>query len=215
MRKGVFFLSYFLVPVIPAFLYLRSLEGSMDSYSVSVALGIGAFIFICNQFILASRPAPAVKALGIRGLLAFHGTMPVCILAMAAAHKLLKELNGFYDDSFQATLGAVAWWTFAAVVVFTVMLMANTFWLRISFVKTLKSWVYKKIGLTYKGARILHNLTVAAGILLLFHVLLASSSNFGSNPAGIVFMGCWLLFSLVLYGRYKIKGVASSGKEAK
>ncbi len=215
MKKAIFILSYLLIPAIPVFIYLNNLKPALNSYAISVSLGIAAFIFICNQFILASRPGFLVKSFTLKGILAFHQTMPIVILAMAAVHKALKESNGFSDDSFQAALGAVAWWAFAAAVIFTVMLMANTFWLKLDILKRLKTWVYKTFSLTYKKTRIAHNATVAAGILLLFHVLLASSSSFKSNPAGISFMVFWLLFSLFLYGRYKIKGIASARKETK
>jgi predicted ferric reductase len=161
---------------------------------------------ICNQFFLASKPSFAVKTLGIKGLVSFHSTMPVLIIVVALAHKLLKESNGYSEDSFQATFGSVAWWILAVVIVFTVLFMANTFWLKLDVLKKLKTFVYEKTGLNYKTTRLLHNATVITGVIILIHVFLASSSSYTVNFAGIAVMACWMLFSLFAYFVYRLKG---------
>lgn len=212
MKKFMFVLCYFLSPLIPLSLYLASAGFSVDTYTLSVVFGIFAFIFVCNQFLLASRPSFVVNAIGMKGLISFHSSAPLLILVFAGTHKILKELNGFGDDTVQATFGSVSWWTFAVVTVFTVLFMANTFWLKISLLKNIKDWVYKKTGLTYKGARLLHNVTVIAGFMILVHVFLASSSAFASNPVGFSIMAFWMLFSLSVYFSYRLKGRTVKGK---
>jgi len=194
------------MPLVPVVLYLTSIGSPFNSYVLSVIFGIYAFIMICNQFFLASKPAFAVKALGMKGLVSFHSTMPVVIIVVALAHKLLKESNGYSDESFQATFGSVAWWIFAVVIVFTVLFMANTFWLKLDVLKKLKTFIYEKTGLNYKTTRILHNVTVIAGVIILIHVFLASSSSYSVNLAGISVMACWMIFSLVVYFVYRFKG---------
>ena len=72
--------------------------------------------------------------------------------------------------------------------------------------KKLKELVYKKTGLTYKIARVLHNIAVLAGIVILVHVLLASTSSFSANPVGIVFLAALMLFCLGAYFIYRING---------
>ena len=206
MKKIFFFIGYFLLPLVPAVLYLTSIGSPFNSYVLSVIFGIYAFIMICNQFFLASKPSFAVKALGMKGLVSFHSTMPVVIIVVALAHKLLKESNGYSEESFQAGFGSVAWWIFAVVIVFTVLFMANTFWLKLDVLKKLKTFVYEKTGLNYKTTRVLHNVTVIAGVIILIHVFLASSSSYTVNFAGIMVMACWMIFSLVLYLVYRLKG---------
>ncbi len=212
MKKTFFFAWFFLFPALPVFFYLKSSGSALDSYALSIILGVYAFMFICNQFILASRPSFAFNAVGVKGILALHSIMPFFILLLAGTHKLLKEANGFGDDTFQATFGAVAWWTFASVIVFTVLFMANTFVLKIDLLKKLKALVYKITGLTYKGSRLLHNVTVIAGAVILFHVFLASSSSFSVNMAGIVTMILYMVLSLGLYFSYRLKGRTVKGK---
>jgi predicted ferric reductase len=211
MKKALFFVCYFLSPVLPVVLYLRSIGGPLDSYAVSVILGIGAYVFICNQFILASRPNSAIQALGLKGLLSFHGTMPVVLLVMAAVHNLLKGMNGLGDDTLQTSFGGAAFALFTAVIVFSVLFMANTFVMKIPLAKSLKNWVYAKTGLTYKRSRMLHNGTVIAAAAILVHVFLASSSSFSANPAGIACMAAWMCFSLVYYFGYRLKGRSVKG----
>lgn len=206
MKRTAFFVIYFLTPVVPIVLYLRSVGTGIDSYSLSVALGITAFVLLCNQFILASRPAFAVAALGARKLVSMHSTVPAFILVIAGVHKVLKELNGFQEDTTQALFGAATWWLFAIVIVSAVLFMANTFWFKLDIVKKLRAWVYATFRLTYKGARLVHNVTVLAAVLIMVHVLLASSGNFAANPAGIVWMCGWMLVSLATYARYRVRG---------
>lgn len=224
MKKVLFHAAYFATPVIPIVLYQESLGWPGGVYSVSVALGVSAFVLLANQFFLASRPRFAVEALGLKGLLKFHGTMPALALFLASAHRVLKvgvapalgdgilgRGLGYSADSLQATFGGAAFWLFAGLVVFTVLFMANTFWMRVGALKKAKEWVYAKTGLDYKRARLLHNASVVGALVVLVHALLASSSAFGANPVGAAWLGLWLLASLASYARYRLKGAAKAG----
>jgi predicted ferric reductase len=206
MKRIAFLVVYFLTAVVPIVLYLRSVGTGLDSYSVSVALGITAFILLCNQFILASKPSFAIAALGTKKLQTMHSTVPVFILIFAGAHKLLKESNGFPEDTLQSRFGAATWLLLAIVMISTVLFMANTFWFKLVVVKNLRAWVYATSKLSYKGARLMHNLTVLAAIMILVHVLLASSGSLAANPAGIALMCTSMLLALVMYGRYRMRG---------
>lgn len=212
LKKAVFFLCYFLSPFLPLILYLGNTAGDPATYKISVFFGVYAFIMLCNQFILAARPKCAVDALSMKGLLSFHGTMPVVILACAAIHRTLKALVGFPMDSLQARLGMIVWVSLAGITVFTAFFMAQTFWLHINIFKKLKSAIYAKTGLTYARARVLHNLTVVLGALILFHVLLASSSDSTVNPAGMAVMILWMIGSLLVYLRYRLRGRTLKGR---
>lgn len=211
MRKALFSLCFFLTPFVPAFFYARSAGTGFETYTASIVLGVYAFVLVCDQFILASRPGFAVKVFGTKGLLSVHMIVPVLILALAGIHKLLKAANGFPDDSPQATLGAAAWWTFAVAVAAAVLFMANTFWLRLGIVKRLRSWVYATARLDYKKSRVLHNVTVLAALTILIHVSLASSSYFPANPVGIGLLAVWMVFSLGLYLTYRLRGRSMKG----
>ncbi|PKL09041.1 MAG: hypothetical protein CVV51_05885 [Spirochaetae bacterium HGW-Spirochaetae-7] len=206
MKRILFLAAYLLSPAIPVAIYVSSLGGSIDPYTLSVGLGVYAFIMICNQLILASRPGFAVSALGIKGLLTLHGIAPFFILAIAATHRMLKELSGFPDDTVQATFGAVALLTFAAAVVFALLFIAN---FRMPFqaaIRKLRTRAAEAFKLTYKASRAFHNVTVAACAVLVTHVLLASSSAFSANPAGAAWMAAWATLAIGMFLRYRIRG---------
>ena len=195
MKRILFLAAYLLSPAIPVAIYVSSLGGSIDPYTLSVGLGVYAFIMICNQLILASRPGFAVSALGIKGLLTLHGIAPFFILAIAATHRMLKELSGFPDDTVQATFGAVA-----------LLFIAN---FRMPFqaaIRKLRTRAAEAFKLTYKASRAFHNVTVAACAVLVTHVLLASSSAFSANPAGAAWMAAWATLAIGMFLRYRIRG---------
>jgi len=210
MKKTFFWFFYSLTVVVPLAFYLLAAGTGPDSYTVSVILAVSAYILICDQFILASRPVFAVKALGIKGVLTLHRTSPLLILILASAHHSLKQLNGFSETSLKAGLGTSALAISIALTVFTAFLMATTFFSRIGFLASFKRWVYGKTGLTYKKARTLHNIFAAAAGLALVHMLLASSSDFSANPAGAAWMIFWMLVSLGAYARYLLSGRGES-----
>lgn len=206
MGKKYFLALHFLSPAIPAAVYLIALGAPVGLYSLSVVCGVAAFIYLCNQYLLASRPAFAMKALGAKGLVALHSAMPIVIVALAIAHRFLKAAAGFDTESLQAEFGAAALAIVAAAIVFTVLLMAATPLSAFEPLKRFKAWVYRRAGLDYKKARLIHNITVAAAPLLLAHVLLAGSGSFSINPAGAMLLAGWAAVSLAAYARYRIRG---------
>lgn len=214
MNKTGFYLAYFLSPIIPLAFYFGTLGWPVNLYGLSVVLGVAAFVFLCNQFILAARPAWAIKTVGQKALIRFHSTMPIVIVAIAAGHRIAKQIVGLDVESPQALLGFGALLLLTVVIVFTVLFMATTFWMKLEFLKKLKAWVYGKTGLDYKKSRALHNITLLIAPVLLAHVLLASSSDFAANPIGFFVMIAWMLISLGTYLRYRIKGRLAVAEKA-
>jgi len=208
----LFFVLIYLIAIsIPGLLYLASLGGiallATDPHAVSVVLGTTAFAVFSTQFLLAAKPRIALSALGTKGLLSFHGTMAIIALILAIVHKTLKEdVLGFPDDTVQTGFGKAAAAIFFIAIVLAAFLMANTFWMRFSILKGFKQRVYAAFSLSYPRMRIIHNITVIGGVLILFHVLLASTSDFSANPLGSLWVAGWMLFCLGAYGRYRLVG---------
>lgn len=206
MKRILFVLFYLLVPLIPLYFYVQFIGSELNQYTLSVVLGLYSFVWLCNQFILAARPKLLVRIFGTKDLAVLHSVMPLVIIILAALHRMLKISYGFSPETPQARLGAFAWWLYAFVIVFTLLLMANTILMKVSPLKRFKDFVYAKTGLTYKVARLFHNITLLGAFALLAHLALASSSQFSHNPWGTGFLILWLLFSLVLYVRYRLLG---------
>lgn len=198
MKKTAFYLAFFLLPAIPAFFYVKGTGSGFDSYSLSVVLGVYVFCMVCNQFMLASRLRFAVSVIGQGGVLALHKSMPGLILIVALVHRALKAANGFVFSSVQALLGSIAWvlFLFAALVAFFLM----------GGFKSFRPRIHERIGLDYRKARGLHNVAVIAGVVIMAHVLLASSSAFSENPFGVGILAVWMAVSLGMYLVYRLRG---------
>lgn len=210
MKKTLFYLGYALTFAVPLALYLPTIGAGMDSYTLSVVLGLGAFVLLCDQFILAARPAFAVRALGAKELLALHRTAPAALVVIVAAHFTLKLLAGFSATSFRASLGIAAFSLIVALAAFAALIMANTVLSRIGVFASFRKWFNAKTGMNYKQARVLHNFFVLAAALVLVHALLASSSDRAANPAGFIWLIAWMTVSLAFYARYRLTGRAGS-----
>jgi predicted ferric reductase len=206
MKTLAFALAYAASLAVPSVLYLIPLGGFTGAYSVSVVLGLAAFTIFANQFLLASRPAFLVSALGQKRLLTLHQTLPAVGLAAAVAHRTVKGMVGMDLESPQAALGGIALLVFFLAVLAAAFLMANTFWMRAGALKAARTAFQAKTGLTYKRMRAVHNVTVAAVVLVLVHALLASSSDFAVNPTGAAWLVFWLVLCLGSYARYRVSG---------
>ena len=206
MKRLSFFLLYLISPVIPTLFFFTSMGGRVDAYTISGIVGVFAFVLFCNQLILASRPKFAVKALGIKGLLALHSTAPIFILGWAIVHRMLKEKYGFDLDSTQATIGAAVLVVFFIASIAAFLLMANVQPPLGTKLHALRTWVEKTFKLGYKTSRAFHVITVLALAALSVHVSLASSASLSINPLGTAWLGAWFVLSLAMFIRYRIRG---------
>ncbi|NCC65950.1 MAG: hypothetical protein EOM15_15010, partial [Spirochaetia bacterium] len=105
MKKLWLYLLLFLTPLIPIAFYLIAAGPGLDSYSVSIILGVYTFVLVSNQFYFASMPNWLTKTLGTKTVRSLHGSFPILILALALLHAILKLSNGFILTDGQALLG--------------------------------------------------------------------------------------------------------------
>ncbi len=206
MKRFIFIVAYLLSPVIPIAVTMAAIGGGFDTYSFSVMLGMLAFILLCNQLILASKPRFAVAALGLKGLLSFHGSVPAIILAIAVAHRMLKAVSGFDLQTVQATVGLVVLLVFFIASVAAFAFLANIPGTLGASLRSLRAWADKTFKMSYKLARTLHSITVLALLALAVHVGMASSVSLMVNPFVAAWLAIWLLVSLGLYARYRLRG---------
>lgn len=214
MKKALFYLGYLATFVVPLYFYYRSVGSYLDGYTASVLLGVGAFVLICDQFILAARPGFAVRALGQKGLLSLHRTAPAVLILIVAAHFTLKRVSGFGTTSIRALLGIAAFTILLALAAFAAVIMANTVLSRIGFLAAFKKHFTEHTGMTYKKARDLHNALVLVAVLVLIHALLASTADFSINPAGVSWLIFWFILSQGMYAWYRLNGRGGAEKKA-
>ena len=214
MKKLAFYLAYLATFAAPLYLYYRSVGAYLDGYTASVLLGVSAFVLLCDQFILASKPGFAVKALGAKGLLALHRTAPAALILIVAAHFTLKKAAGFGTTSLRALLGIGAFSILLILAAFAAVIMANTVLSRIGFLAAFKKHFTEYTGMTYKKARDLHNAFALVAWLVLVHALLASTGDFGMNPVGVTWLIFWFLLSQGMYARYRLTGRGGAERKA-
>jgi predicted ferric reductase len=214
MSKRTLSALYSLSLFIPACFYLASKGWHLSGSGISAVLGVCAFVLVCNQLILASRPAPIVKALGQKGLRSLHSAMPAAIIVLAVAHRLIKASIGFDIESFQADLGAAALVLIVVLSLLAFLLIATIGGKLGDKLKALRAGLAGKPGISYKASRAVHAALALAVPLLCLHLFLASSADFSRNPLGSLWLAAYALFSIYLFLKYRISGRAP-GKERK
>lgn len=212
MKQTTFHLGFFLTPLIPVIIYLRTAGAMYDTYSISIIFGVYAFILVCNQFYLASQPVWLTKLLGAKTVRALHGSSPLLIVLLSFVHALLKLSNGFSLSSTQAILGLVAFIFFFVGTMAALLFFANTLLTKKEPFASFRTKTYAGTGMTHQKTRAMHNLMVAAGLVVLIHVLRSSTSSFSYNPWGMSILIAWMVFSLLSYLNYRLKGRTHRGK---
>lgn len=205
MKKAFWIVLFALNLGVPLALYLSVAASGFDGYTFAIIAAITAYILICDQIIVATRPAGLVKAFGAKFVTKLHSTLPVAILTFAVLHPILKEANGFSEETLQARIGIASLIVLVTLTVFTVVFMANTVWMRITPLASLKKWAASHLGLTYPLARLVHGVFALVAVAIAIHAMLASTSDFSVNPAGAAWLAGMTVLSLVLYIRYRIK----------
>lgn len=212
MKQRLTYLGFFLTPFIPVIFYLVGAQAGYDGYALSIVFGVYAFVLVCNQFYLASQPAFLLKLLSAKQVRTLHGTVPLLLLALGGSHAILKLTFGFTLSTSQALLGLSAFVLFFVGILSALLLFANTLLTKRPAFANFKNSVYGKSGMTHQKARLMHNLMVPTGILVMVHVLLASTSDFSYNPWGMSILVIWMVYSLLSYLNYRLSGRKRRGK---
>ncbi|NLA97285.1 MAG: hypothetical protein GX836_03610 [Spirochaetales bacterium] len=206
MKQRLTYLGFFLTPFIPVIFYVVSAGTGYDAYALSIVFGVYAFVLVCNQFYLASQPAFLLKLLSAKQVRTLHSTSPLLLLALGGTHALLKLNVGFTLSTTQAVIGLLAFMLFFVGILSALMLFANTILTKRMAFAAIRTNVMTKGGLTHQKARAMHNLMVPTGLLVLAHVVLASTSDFTYNPWGMSMLVLWMVYSLLSYLNYRLSG---------
>jgi hypothetical protein len=238
MRPRTFYLAFFASPVIPVAIYAIRFNTLANVYFLSIALGLAAFTYLCNQLILASNPDFAVKAVGEKKLESLHISMPVIILILAAVHRILKLGSfsfaatgsmpsgflasffhaiqfglGFSGETSQAALGAAGWWLILVFALVTATMVARSGLARFRAVRRLRAAAEAR-GFGQARARMAHLLGVVVAVLLVAHVLTASSSGFQTNVAGAAWLLAYPAGCIAFYAFEKLRSGSHAGPAA-
>lgn len=176
MRKAIFFLLYFLSPILPIAAIYQSNPGYYGAAGfVPMVLGATAFTWLNAQLIISARPKLIESTFGLDRMYRFHSLMPIFAIVAAFVHKLLKGET--FEESFKTKLGD------AALIIFIIASVLGLVFLIDTLVQKIKPLMYARnfaktayIG-KYNIQKILHNIMVAAVILVFIHVMLSYSAK--------------------------------------
>lgn len=176
VKKTLFLAAYFLAPIVLIAAIFSSSPGYYGSSGfVPMVLGATAYTLLNAQLILSARPKWIEASFGLDRFYRFHGLMAIAAVILAFAHKFLE--GRMFPDSFLTKLGDLALILFIAVSALALVFMADTLvrlFPPLRLIRTL--FVRMEIG-KYNVQKVLHNMSVAAVILIFIHVMLTSSAR--------------------------------------
>ncbi len=177
-------------PLIPLLLYFQGTwYGLAEAYSLSMLLGIVAYIYLMNTLILSSRLKWLDRMAGHDRVIRFHRQLSVIALLLSLLHGLVKS-RVFPSSLMPAPLGI------GALVLFFATGLGALLFLRD------RSGNPGRRRPDYSLVKALHNLTVPAAVVAAVHVLLAATTA----EQGIRFflMGIWGALAVSLWVRHKL-----------
>lgn len=238
MRRRLFYVLFFASPAIAIAIYAIRLRSFANVYFLSVALGLAAYTYLCNQFILAARPRFLAEGVGAKRLQILHVSMPCLILVLAGLHRALKlglglqqvpdgqpmpsgflaafvdamdRGLGFKEGTMMDNLGTAAWWLLLVFSVLAAILFSKTFFLRFAIVRKVRELAVSH-GLGEEKARRGHATIALAALASLVHMLLSSSSALSSNGLGAVWLLAYLVGCLAFYAITTLSHLRKAGR---
>ena len=212
MKKNRYFiiLLYILLILLPFALYLKdnSAYGIDVKYALPAFLGLTAYSLFTFELLLVSKNKFLDKHFGLDKLYRFHMVIAVVAIVFSYFHKILKEQ--IYKESFKTQLGDISFVLFLAVAAFSILMMVNKLFFKISIVDKFRKLLNKTLKIKYEHKVLLHNLMVLAIFVLVAHILLALSVK--SNIALEVVLILYFVVPFASYLYNKVGKVYFSNK---
>ncbi|MBZ9686630.1 hypothetical protein G9F72_009850 [Clostridium estertheticum] len=201
-KKVFWILMYFLAPVLPVYFYLIHAAKSNHDFIFLLggSLGICSYVFFVNQFIITARPKFIEKNFGMDKMYRFHMVMPLVAFTLGLIHNQIKE--GYFEDSFQTTLGTATLIIFGTIIVISALLMINKLFIKIKIVDDIRNLLKKILKPKHEFLVTIHNITVIGVCVLLVHILLSNSVK-ANIPLEITLVS-YFVIALSMYFYHKI-----------
>ncbi len=177
MAKRILFLTvYFLFPVL---LIIAILFSNPSYYGtaglVPMVLGAAAFTLLNMQLILSARPKWVERYFGLDRFYQFHGIIAVIAIITAFIHKLI--MGSTFQESFKTQLGDIAIGIFIFAAVMSLIFMADTLPRLFKPIRIIRDYFIKWKFTKHNLQLLLHNINLAAVVLIFIHVMLSSSAQ--------------------------------------
>jgi predicted ferric reductase len=171
------------------------------SYSLAMLFGLTSYCLLCSALILSTRVGFLDKLFGHDKVLRFHGCIAGVAILTGGIHCILKA--GYLDSiAFQVMTGIMALAIFLIIAFISSIYLSAGLLAAFPLFSRLRIFVSKRFTFDYSRVKFLHNGFSFAVVLILIHILWASSTQ--ESLVRISFI--WMLggAALLRYGYHKL-----------
>lgn len=206
MKKGVFYLLYFLSPVLlSTIIYLSNPDKYNGSiYMITMMLGAFAYTWLMAELILSARAKFIERCFGMDKLYRFHGWMALVSVLLVFTHKIILENE--MGDTDVGFIGNLAFVFFLIICIMALVFMANIIVAKVKPLAIFKRKLQKAWFAKYESQVLLHNLAVVALVILLVHVMLTYSAR-----QSILVTLTYVIYFAIAFGFYLYHKVFKRG----
>ena len=196
----------FLSPVLFILLYVLGGFPVNGTFFLSLVLGVCSYCYFMNALILSTRMRFPDRIYGHNRVMRFHVLMAAASLLSAILHRQLKtslfQIENFQQMTLQMRFGTLALLIFLGITVITLLFMVENILHRFRIISLLRRFVTRRLGLDYNVLKNLHNVLVLGAIILVLHVLLASSARYAWSGIWLSIYGApallrWFFFKFI------------------
>jgi predicted ferric reductase len=195
--KRLFAVLYFLSPFVPAAAIYSAFPGKYANTGllIPMLLGCMTFTWLMTQFLISSRPKWIERFIGLDRMFRFHSLVAILAVMLGLVHRtIMEEMMG---ESFMTKIATLALIVFIGISALALVFMAD---LLVRHFRLLAKWrkILEKNGLfRYQVQLLVHNLSLAGGILIFIHVMLTTSAR--TSP---LVTGVFILYFAIGMGSY-------------
>lgn len=219
-------IGFFASPLVAIAIFALRLDSFANVYFLSVALGLVAYTYLCNELLLVYPPRWLNEAFGADRLKRTQAGLAIAILALAAFHGALKtgllfaassgdrpgaffpalfyalgNGLGFTGKSSHALLGKAALGGLVLLGILGALRASKSSLTRLKIMASIRMKIGERLRPSAAAERVLRVALGLIGILVLAHLASASSTAWSSNPVGASFLFCYTLLCLAVFAR--------------
>ncbi|QAT40637.1 FAD-binding oxidoreductase [Clostridium sp. JN-9] len=201
-KRYLWILFYAFAVLLPSIFYISDAINKQLGFLLILAgfFGTTAYSLFAFQFFLTSRPKIIDKQFGLDRIYRFHMFIAVAALVFAFTHKMIKGI--YFSESFQTQLGDAALTIFIVISIFSVLMMVNKLFFKVKIVDILRKFLNNTLKIKHQYKVLIHNIFLIALVVLLFHILLASSVK--TNLPLEITLITYFIVPLISYFNHKI-----------
>lgn len=198
-KRYYLILLYIFLILLPFGIFFKDQSSGGIYWNTILAgfFGLTAYTLFTFELLLVSKNKFLDKYFGLDKLYRFHMLIAVIAIVFSLIHKLLNNQG----DSFQTQFGDVAFILFIAVGVFSILMMVSKLFFKFAPIDYIRKLLTNTLKIKYQYKVLLHNIMVIAIIILVVHILLASTVKYNLALELILILYFAIPFVSYLYNK--------------